>query len=91
MADGFKFTVCGADGDFGSECVNVAKKAIVKKRLTYKYKNLTKIVQKAVGVTADGLCGAKTVEAIKKYQAKNGLVADGEVGLNTWKKILGVA
>lgn len=91
VADGFKFPVCGLDGDFGSECVDVAKKAIVKKRLTYKYKNLTKIVQKAVGVTADGLCGAKTVEAIKKYQAKNGLVADGEVGLNTWKKILGVA
>ena len=91
IADGFKFPVCGLDGDFGSECVNVAKKAIVKRRAFYKYKNLTKIVQKAVGVTADGLCGANTAKAIKKYQEKHGLVADGEVGLNTWKKILGVA
>lgn len=91
ILDGFSFKVCGADGDFGSECENVAKKAIVKKRLTYKYKNLTKIVQKAVGVTVDGKCGNQTVAAIKRYQAKNGLVADGEVGLNTWKKILGIA
>lgn len=91
IKDGFQFPACGADGDFGSECVNVAKKAIVKRRLTYKYKNLTKIVQKAVGVTADGLCGPNTVAAIKKYQVEHNLVADGEVGLNTWKKILGVS
>lgn len=89
--DGFQFKICGADGVFGSECESVAKKAIVKKRLTYKYKNLTKIVQRAVGVTVDGLCGPNTVKAIKKYQAEHNLVADGEVGLNTWKKILGVA
>lgn len=97
MADGFKqpeyFTKYGADGDWGKECEAVAKKAIVKKRSTYKYRNLTKIVQKAVGLTGkdvDGLCGTKTQEAIKAYQKKNGLQADGCVGLNTWKKILGV-
>lgn len=90
-ADGFQFKICGLDGVFGSECENIAKKAIVKKRLTYKYKNLTKIVQKAVGVTADGLCGPNTVAAIKKYQVEHNLVADGEVGLNTWKKLLGVS
>jgi N-acetylmuramoyl-L-alanine amidase len=90
MADGFKFPKYGADGEWGKECETVAKQAIVKKRLTYKYKNLTKIVQKAVGVTADGKCGNKTVAAIKAYQKKHGLKADGCVGLNTWKKILGV-
>lgn len=90
-ADGFKFPICGLDGDFGTECANIAKKAIVKRRYTYKYKNLTKIVQKAVGVAADGLCGPNTVTAIKKYQVEHNLVADGEVGLNTWKKILGVS
>lgn len=90
IADGFKFPKFGADGMWGSECESVAKKAVVRRRYTYKYKNLTKIVQRVVGVDADGLCGQKTVAAIKKYQIKNGLIADGEVGLKTWKKILGI-
>ena len=90
IADGFKFPKYGADGTFGNECIAVAKKAIVKKRITYKYKNLTKLVQRVVGVDVDGLCGPNTAEAIKKYQLANSLLADGEVGLNTWKKILGI-
>ena len=90
IADGFKFPKYGADGDWGQECIDVAKKAICKKRLVYKYKNLTKIVQKAVGVTADGYFGNNTKKAVIAYQKKKGLTADGEVGLNTWKKILGV-
>ena len=90
IKDGFKFPAHGADGMFGSECIAVAKKAVVKRRLTYKYKNLTKLVQRAVGVDADGLYGPKSVAAVKKYQIENCLVADGEVGLNTWKKILGI-
>lgn len=90
IKDGYKFPKYGADGEWGSECESVAKKAICKKRLTYTNKNLTKIVQKAVGVTADGLFGNATRNAVIAYQKKNGLVADGAVGLNTWKKILGV-
>ena len=90
VKDGFTFPIFGTDGLWGAECESVAKKAVVKKRTTYKYKNLTKIVQKAVGVDADGLCGSKTRDAIKAYQRKNGLSADGECGLNTWRKILGV-
>ena len=90
IKDGFKFPKYGADGQWGSECEQVAKKAIVKKRLTYTYKNLTKIVQKAVGVTTDGLCGKDTESAIKKYQKAHKLTVDGQVGLKTWKAILGV-
>lgn len=90
IADGFKFPKYGADGQWGSECSSVASVAIVKKRNTYKYKNLTKIVQRAVGVTADGLCGTRTRAAIIVYQKKKGLTADGCVGLKTWRKILGV-
>ena len=87
VADKFSMEI---DGIWGPECVKIAKQAIVKYRLFYKYKNLTKIVQNAVGVKADGLCGPSTSAAIKKYQVANGLIADGQVGLNTWKKILGV-
>lgn len=90
IADGFTFPKYGADGKWGNECETVAKQAVCKKRTTYKYQNLTKIVQKAVGVTADGLFGTATRNAVISYQKKNGLVADGCVGLKTWEKILGV-
>jgi peptidoglycan hydrolase-like protein with peptidoglycan-binding domain len=90
MADGYKFPKYGADGQWGAECEAVAKKAICKKRLIYTNKNLTKIVQRIVGVTADGLFGKDTRTAVITYQKKNGLVADGEVGIKTWKKMLGV-
>ena len=86
-ADGFKLT---ADGIWGKQCETVANKAVCRKRLTYKYKNLTKIVQKAVGVTADGKFGKDTKKAVTEWQKRCGLVADGCVGLNTWEKILGV-
>ena len=90
IADGFKFAKYGADGKWGNECISVAKQAVCKKRLTYKYKNLTKIVQKAVGVNVDGKFGKDTRNAVINFQKLTGLKADGCVGLNTWKKILGV-
>lgn len=90
IADGFKFPKYGADGKWGAECESVARKAVCKKRLTYKYKNLTRLVQKAVGASVDGLFGGKTKVAVKAYQSRNGLDADGAVGINTWKKMQGV-
>ena len=90
IADGFKFPKYGADGKWGKECEDVARKAICKKRITYKYKNLTKIVQKAFGVKVDGKFGKDTKNAVIKYQKLFGLKADGAVGIETWKKILGV-
>lgn len=91
IKDGFKFSKYGADNVWGSECESVAKKAICKYRVIgYKYKNLTKIVQKAVGVKVDGKFGKDTKKAVVAYQKKNGLTADGEVGIKTWKKILGM-
>lgn len=90
LADGYEFRKYGADGEWGAECESVARKAVVKKRLVYTNKNLTRIVQKAVGVSVDGLCGKNTEAAIKAYQKKHGLTADGAVGLNTWKKILNI-
>ena len=91
IADGFKFAKYGADGKWGAECEAVAKKAICKKQtIGYKYQNLTKIVQKAVGVKVDGKFGNDTKNAVIKWQKLMGLTADGCVGLNTWKKILGV-
>ena len=39
-------------------------------------------------LTIDGDCGANTVYAIKAYQRKKGLSADGIAGPATWKSIL---
>lgn len=91
MADGFKFPKYGADGAWGAECEAVATKAICRKcTWPWKNKNLTKLVQEVVGVTADGKFGNDTRNAVIKWQAANGLVADGAVGINSWKKILKV-
>ena len=90
ILDGFSFQKFGADGKWGSECLEIAKKAICKKRVTYKYKNLTKIVQTIVGVEVDGKFGNGTKSAVVAWQKAHGLTADGEVGVNTWKKMLEV-
>lgn len=87
-SDGFKLTV---DGIWGSECESVAKKAICKKMIIgYKNKNLTKFIQMAIGVIVDGKFGNDTKKAVIEWQKLMGLTPDGVVGLNTWKKILGV-
>lgn len=40
------------------------------------------------GLTVDGISGAKTVAAIKDFQKKNNLSADGICGQKTWEKLL---
>ena len=90
-ADGFKFPKYGCDGQYGPETESVMKKCVVKKRLIYKYKNATKLVQRLLGVEQDGKCGKVTAQAIKEFQQKNGLEADSCYGVNTWKKLLGIS
>ncbi|MGV3465261.1 MAG: glycoside hydrolase domain-containing protein, partial [Heyndrickxia sp.] len=41
-------------------------------------------IQRAVGVTADGIFGPKTEAAVKAYQSRHGLAVDGIVGPQTW-------
>lgn len=36
---------------------------------------------------ADGICGQKTIEAIKRFQKNNGLAVDGIAGKNTFSKL----
>lgn len=48
-----------------------------------------KKLQVKLGVDPVGTFGPKTETAVKEYQTKNGLTADGVVGDSTWKKIMG--
>jgi putative chitinase len=49
-----------------------------------------KKLQAKLGLEPIGNFGPKTEDAVKAWQAKNGLTADGIVGPNTWNKIMGI-
>ena len=89
-ADGFAFPKYGTDGIWGADCAAVAARAVCRRRGQYLYPALTKLVQQAVRVEADGKFGPKTEKAVKQWQQARGLAADGQVGILTWKKMLGV-
>jgi peptidoglycan hydrolase-like protein with peptidoglycan-binding domain len=46
-------------------------------------------VQRALGITADGVFGPKTRKAVRAFQARKGLVADGIVGAQTRAALFG--
>lgn len=47
-----------------------------------------KILQRALNITVDGYFGPGTETAVKEFQKKHGLDADGVVGNKTWEVIL---
>ena len=49
-----------------------------------------KLLQAKLGIEAIGNFGPKTETAVKEWQAKNGLTADGIVGDTTWNKIMNI-
>ena len=58
--------------------------------------NITRLVQERLNElgficeAADGIFGEKTNVAVRAFQASRGLSADGIVGQNTWRKLLGL-
>lgn len=90
-ADGYAIEINCCWDDFAK---SLAKTVICKKQLIgYKNRNLTKIVQKALGFTGkdvDGKFGKNTKAAVVEWQKLMGLKPDGVVGYNTWCVILGV-
>jgi len=49
-----------------------------------------KKLQQKLGLEPIGNFGPKTEDAVKAWQTRNGLTADGIVGPNTWNKIMGI-
>jgi putative chitinase len=47
-----------------------------------------KKIQQKLGLTADGIFGKNTEEAIKKFQISNNIVVDGVVGDLVWNKLI---
>ena len=47
----------------------------------------SKLIAKGYKLVADGDFGNKTLEAVKDFQSKNGMVGDGIVGRMTWSKL----
>ena len=58
--------------------------------------NITKLIQERLNAlgfscgSTDGIFGSGTKAAVIRFQAKHGLDADGVVGKNTWRKLLGL-
>jgi putative chitinase len=48
-----------------------------------------KLLQRKLGIDPVGNFGPATEAAVKAFQAKNGLTADGIVGAGTWNRIMG--
>ena len=90
LADGYRLPVYGADGFWGKETEAAAQKAIVKVESPTVFTNRTKLIQQAVGVTADGYYGKQSKAAVQAFQKERGLTKDGVVGIKTWKALLGV-
>ena len=67
-----------------SKTVDVSKYPLLKKGSKGKY---VKKLQKILKLKEDGIFGAKTEAAVKKFQKKKGLTVDGQVGPKTWKAL----
>ena len=52
--------------------------------------NITRLIQEKLGVAVDGIFGQKTKNAVIAFQGAHGLIADGIVGKNTWRALLGL-
>lgn len=52
------------------------------------YGSQVAMLQKLLGISADGIFGAETEKAVKGFQRENGLVSDGIAGAKTFENLL---
>ena len=75
------------DNKLGPKTQEAVSKVVLKAQENNR-PNVTKFVQKYVGADIDGKYGQKTEEAVKAYQKKHGLTADGHAGPKTITTII---
>lgn len=77
------------DGIYGNITDNALRNANFNANSSNNYHNeaLTKWIQLRVGENPDGIYGCKTAQAVREFQAKEGLLVDGIAGYNTIKKL----
>lgn len=52
--------------------------------------NVVRFLQSKVGAVVDGIFGYETKASVIRFQINSGLLVDGIVGKNTWRKLLGL-
>ncbi|GAB1540884.1 N-acetylmuramoyl-L-alanine amidase [Scytonema sp. NUACC21] len=78
----------GIAGNTTNQVINdILAKTII--RLNHADGAVVRYLQYRVNVDIDGIYGSQSESAVKKFQQKNGLVADGIVGPLTWQKLIG--
>ena len=87
LADGVSLPQYGADGMWGDETAKAADVLLANGSTGVRVRLLQTWLG---GVAVDGIFGRKTEEAVKAYQRKQRLAADGLVGRKTWAALLGV-
>lgn len=80
-----KYAKLSVNGKLDAKTKNAMKKIVIR---SGKRGEVVKFVQGKVGTTKDGICGSKTVKAIKAYQRKHNLKVDGMAGYNTLIKMV---
>lgn len=80
-----KYAKLSVNGKLDAKTKNAMKKIVIK---SGKRGEVVKFVQWKVETAKDGICGAKTLKAIKAYQRKHNLKVDGMAGYNTLIKMV---
>jgi N-acetylmuramoyl-L-alanine amidase len=52
--------------------------------------SIVKLLQEKLGISADGIFGMQTLQAVQGFQRAHSLQQDGIVGQNTWRALLGL-
>ncbi len=94
LADGLSLAQYGDDGIWGTETAGAASALVQNGSVGNRVRLIqTLLIENGHNLRvygADGKFGDETESAVKAYQRKNGLAADGIVGINTWMSLLGV-
>ena len=88
--------VCGGNGEWGSETESAAARATVERGTEKPIAKFAQQMLLAYGYSlpkfgADGEFGEESVTATIQYQQDHGLVADGVIGVVTWKDMLQIS